>query len=281
MKRIRLALSVGVISFVVVPLFSQQHVASISVDTYRPLARAAATLEPKLGIPINYEDPLYSAADDLEDVTERVANSDFRAANPSHRVLAPRKSRIQLELPFDIDASSGRAINPRAVMGKVVQAHAAAGGAGEFAVTEKRGALFILPIRIMNRSGIVETKTATMQQTITLRSGKLSGVALLEAFCDALTRLLGHRVGLGTFPGNLFLGQFVDLSQPITGPAWDVLAQALGSLRGNDGSVAATNPKFAWALLYDPDMNAQFLNIRVVTVDVPSPFGGTVQQPLY
>jgi hypothetical protein len=259
-------------------LQAQQRVATVSLEDHRALARAAEICERRLGVPINYEDPDYEYMGDLEDVTDRVSSASFRAANPGHRVMAPRRSKLNLRLPYDVD-DKGRARTPGAIVSKVIDAYGASDGAGKFMLRDERGSLTILPVQRKDNKGLLQPSSAIMNETITLAPGKRDGLATLGAFCDGLSGRLGHRVVLGTAPANLLARQVGELGQALSGSARDVLAQAFEGLRWNDNT-SSSKPRLAWAMLFDPGMNAYFLNVRVVMVDVPAPTGGVIREPL-
>lgn len=260
-------------------LFSQERI-TLSLDDYRPLAKTAELLERKLGVPVNYEDPLYAYSGDLSDVTDK-ANAEFRTASPARRLMAPRPSKLTMDVSINTEKSTGRVANPIMVIQNAIAAYSTGGGAGEFSVIEDSGSLYIAPQRIKNGKGNMESRTAVMDTVVLLQPTGTTSMEAIETLCSNLTGLVGHQVAIATVPTNMLINRTVDRSQKLQGSVRTILEKILNPIAQQaTDKEAASYPKLAWSLLYDPGMNTHFLNIRVVMVEVPLPFGGKWLQPL-
>ena len=69
----------------------------IRVSHPRPLEAALDQLEKKIGLPINYEDPPYECAAEIQDVTDKVQNAQQRAAHPNTRILVPKAGTLAFD----------------------------------------------------------------------------------------------------------------------------------------------------------------------------------------
>ncbi len=122
---------------------------ALNVDGPRPLAKAAEMLEQRYGWAINYEDPPWDYAGDVEDHTD----PNWRLQHPGvrHRSLTPKPGRIYLE--YEVDDASGRPASPLTVLKALVDAHAAQGNPGIFRVISEAGYFSILPAKVRNAQG--------------------------------------------------------------------------------------------------------------------------------
>ena len=233
------------------PFWAQERVVSLAVDDPRPVAQAMLTLESLYGWAISYEDPRYGHADDLRDVTWQVRRdlANFPIGQ-APRVLVPRGG--SMTVGYSVSAETG--VPERAVdaIQKVLDARVQ-GSSASFRLLQSGENFHVVPAARNNTSGILEPQTSILDAPITLPDQERDGVEMLEAICKAVGDAAHTRVSVGTIPENLFRGNRSTQSVFNT-TARDVLTQTL----------AATETKLSWRLLYDPGLGEYFLNIHSV-----------------
>jgi hypothetical protein len=227
----------------------RQIVLSVPSDA-RPLSRAADVLQPKLGVPISYEDVAlvypgdYAHALDTPHGREFAArDSRFNAQNPLVMIGG------SLDLQFPIDAVSRKTIAPiSSVLQAVVDQHKARGNTSEFKVISIGDGFSIVPTAAHDRTGRLAATRSPLDFPISFPSAERSGKATLDAIVEAVTAASGTKVGIGLLPINLFRHTVVTLGANGE-TARDVLWKALQGIRY---PYAGTIPKFSWRLLYAP-----------------------------
>ena len=227
----------------------------------------AELLEPKLGLPIDYEDPQYAFPGDIADVTASVARSPMPAGQ---RVLVPRGGTLGINL------AAGLA--PAAAIQGLLQAHSAAGGAGTFDLRQTAGRIEIVAIAAKGQDGKVVNITPVLDTPITVPPQQWTGSELVEFVCQAVSQASGTTVSSGMVPTNL-LNQSTFTLEASNEPARSVLLRAFAALQYTQ-PVPMGIPQLSWQLFYAPDDKYYALNIHIVKVEQPAPFGGTFLQTL-
>jgi|GEM_PF-871830 len=171
----------------------------LSVDGPRPLALAAELLEQRHGWAINYEDPPWDYAGDVEDRTPagpRLPNLD-----PRRRTLVPKSGRIHLE--YEVDAATGQPANPLVVLQALVDAHAAWGNPGLFRVVQEEGYFSILPDKVRDAQGRWSEATRILDTPVSFPAQPRSIGEALQVLEQQIQQRAGRRVWQGGVDAKL------------------------------------------------------------------------------
>lgn len=223
---------------------------TISVDDSRPLAQAVLELEIKSGWPITYEDPPYAHPSDVVDVTVR---RDLGQA------LVPRGGRF--EFHTFLAPRSQKLADATPVIQSLLDTFNRSGYPGSF-MSKKSGQIFhVVPVQIQNKDGRLIDLIPILDVPITLPEQERSGIKALQDITQAISKLTGTQIIVGTIPLNLFLPR--TRLAAANEPARDVIVRL----------VQSTNRKLSWQLLYDPGARLYALNLHIVLSEIMSPAG--------
>jgi len=129
---------------------------------------------------------------------------------------------------------------------------------GRFRVQRDASAIHVIPTQIRNATGEWTPVQSVLDAPISLQK-EGNGVELLDAITEAIGKVTGQRVLVGTIPVSLFMHYHGVLNA--SGSARDALLQLFES----------TGAKMSWNLLYGPDLKAYALNINVVALPHAQP----------
>lgn len=227
---------------------------TISVEDGRPVATAIMMLEARFGWVITYEDPRYTNAGDISDVTEKVRR-DLHKFKPGRapKVLVPKGGPLVFE--YDARGDSKHPPDPNVIVQGLLTAHDESGNAGRFRLVSGDRITHVVPAAIKDISGRVVLQTSLLDVTISIRAKERNGLRMLEALCAEVSKSVQLPVVVGTVPYGLFL-QHKDNQGVLNMKARDVLVQLLKR--------AGKGMRLSWRLLYDPGMRMYALNIHPV-----------------
>ena len=226
---------------------------TLSVNDPRPVALAAEILEKKYGWIITYEDPQFAYEGDLVDVTETVWKN--YVPGQARRVLVPKGGELAFE--YDIDAVTKRPANAAVVVQQLLDAYAIAGNPGVFRLEQNGQRVHIIAVASKAKNGVLTPYQPVLDTLITVPPQKRTGAEFLTAFCDAISKVSGTSVVLGSVPLNR-LYRFETKSGAQDQKARDFLSNELDRM--------STNVKWSWKLLFDPVSKTYYLNIHAVKV---------------
>jgi hypothetical protein len=226
---------------------------NLSVQDPRPLAKAIETLEAKYGWVITYEDPRYTHASEITDVTETVRR-DLKKFKPGRapKVLIPKGGTLSFE--YD-EALTVKPADQVVLVQELINSYSATGNAGRFRVEHRHGLINVIPTAVKNTAGDFAHQTSLLDAIITVPAEQRSGMKTLQAICAAISQATGTRVLLVGAPLGMFL-RYRDDEEIASQRAGDALANLLGKV-GNQ-------VRLSWQLLYDPGLKVYTLNIHQV-----------------
>lgn len=226
---------------------------NLSVEDSRPVAKAITILEATYGWVITYEDPPYAYAGDIDDITEKV-RKDLDKFKPGQapKVLIPKERTLSFE--YDV-GQTNLPSDPALVVQRLLDAHRASGGSGEFIIEKVDKIIHVIPSSIRDKSGKLTHTKPVLDAVIGLPAKQRNGLQTLQAMCDAISKAAHVRVVVGTVPIGLLV-HHEDKKGVTFGKARQALVEFLQRL-GN-------GVHFSWQLLYGPDAKMYALNIHVV-----------------
>lgn len=177
----------------VADLRMQGTVATLRVDSPRPVATAVMLVANDLGYRVTYEDPKYEYAGDLQDVTSMVRGDANPQPGEVTKIIVPSGGALNVRA----DTKS-----PKELLGQLVQAQASAGKGGQFRVLEEDGFLHVVPTASRSRNGAWQNRTSILDVAISLPTRKRSAFDLM----DAITRAIGSKVGVPVNYGGILGG---------------------------------------------------------------------------
>jgi hypothetical protein len=242
-----------------------QMAVHINVNQPRPLEVALDKLEKLMGIPINYEDPRYQCAADLQDTTDQVQSAAQKAAHPTFRIIVPTAGALVFDslmpaVPQPVDAL--------AAVTQLVQQHQAKGNSGRFIVKTVGSVLTVEPGAARNAGCTWTTVSPLMETKIGFASQTRDATDTLTLILNSLTKQVGVKVGLARLPMLSFVKKTATIGANDE-PANVVMVRLFEQLSSTPSSV------FSYHLFFDPATNSYMADIDV-TVPVrakPLPAG--------
>ena len=236
----------------------------------RPLAKAAALIELKLGVPVDYEDAEYVWNGDVVDVTNSTARSEYIQAHPGLKLLGPRGGTLE------ITVAQGDEVT--AVLQNAVKLHEQKDLPGRFQVRQMGSRFSIVPVQVKTAEGVLNANAAVLEAKISVPHRDWTGEEIVQFVCKQVNEVTGKKIGEGMVPSNLLRQTVVNMGANDESGR-DVLLKVFAGIHYKDPG-AKSVPQLAWRLLYGPDVKQFALNIHVVMVEKPAAFGGTEIQSL-
>jgi len=146
----------------------------LSTEYGRPLAEAIEMLEAKYSFVITYEDPRYTHASEIQDVTKKVRRDpDKLEPGKAARVLVPKGG----VLSFDYDETLARNSDYHlTLVQQLVDANLAQGNAGRFRVEQQGALIHVIPTATKNERGKVVPQASVLDAMISLPKAQRSGL---------------------------------------------------------------------------------------------------------
>lgn len=206
---------------------------TVSVDDPRPLSSAIEVIEQRCHCAITYEDPRWTP----EDVADIPGSVSHRA---DVRVRVPKGGRFTFSIGRNLASRTPAQV--RASVEELVHTFEQSGtGRGSFQLVGNSPALHVVP-----RSGSI------LDVSITIPGGTRPVADLVVTILSQVGDAAGARVGLATFPVNLFKREVAFEAQHE--PAERTLTRLL----------LATQRRLSWRLYYDVTMGQYYLGIHLV-----------------
>jgi len=225
------------VPFTKAPAAAAAFGASIVVSDPRPVAAAIEEIEKLSGRPITYEDPPILNKDYMMPMVE--------GGDP--RLLVPRGGSLRFTLPPDASAEQ-KVAAAQSMVGNYNASH----GAATFSVSQD-GLTHVVPRQTRDGSDRLMPVTPVLDTRITVAAKPRSAMDLLNEICQAVSRVSGQPVGIGTVPTNAMYQQKIEIGAN-NEPARQVLEKL----------ILASRLSLSWRLLYDPGLKTYYLNIPVI-----------------
>jgi hypothetical protein len=221
------------------------NMATLTINSGRPLASASLALENKYGLQINYEDPPFLDVQDLHDVTDLVS----RSPSPNRRVIVPKGGVLDLKFPI----SAGMPENPADLLRSLLEAHNQKMNPGIFHIIQHGSTYTIAPQGVQNKKNEFVSQKSPLDTRIDLPILEGNLITIIKMITQKVTISSGVNIVIGMVPDNLFSQTSASLGN-YSGTARDLLQSAIDS----------TGRKMAWRLLCDADGCA--FNVHQVSV---------------
>jgi len=220
-----------------------QGTITLTFEDYRPLAVALDALQARCGAAINYEDPPYQNAADLEDVS----TPQQRAQSPGYHLMGPRKGTVSITA--NTAAFTGSAADQLFLLTGLVNSYRGNGMPGDFAIEQANGQGYVIATRVMGRDGKMIDVKSPMKVQISVPSAQRSLYDTVATILDAVSAATGERVEPGAVPNWL--------GPPLTfGAEQESARDALARLF----SQISQRP-ISYRLLFDPTLKWYMLNM--------------------
>jgi hypothetical protein len=159
-------------------------ITTFSVDDPRPVAAAVQALVSRCRCAISYEDPRYTFAGDLDDVTTQVARDlDKFPRGNAPKVLVPRRHKLTLTVPASNAISSGDVAK---TLAELVRSQASSGLDGHFRVKQVGEMLHVVPTEVKDRNGNWSATSSILDVAISLPTQQRSWYSTLQAIAAAI-----------------------------------------------------------------------------------------------
>jgi hypothetical protein len=239
-----------------------QSLVRVEVNSARPLKAAIDSVEEQIGMPINYEDPRFTASVDVQDVTDQVQSPRQRTANPNVRIIVPKGGAlVSVRTPLADTPTIGDALS---LLTEIRGQHEASGYPGRFRVRQVGDMVTVDPISVRTLDGSWKSSVAAMDTPVTFPMMKRNAAETLILIAKTLTDSLGIKVGLGRFPMIAFANANVEIGSSDE-PAGTVITRLFGQLSAVQSPRAGDLSRYSYRLLYDPGVKYYLLHVHAVT----------------
>lgn len=233
----------------------QELRAVIDVDEPRPLWFALDQLENVIHFPVNYEDPPWASASDLQTITPPRC--------PTCQTIGPRTGHVtaSIEKPLAGTASEADALFD---VNLLLISYRLNSLSGEFQTEQANGMIYVTPTTVRGADGVIRPVTSPLLTKITIPYDRGRVTETVQAILNAVTAATGLRFGIGGIP---FLPPDMANFSATNITARDALANLF--------SQASALP-ITYRLIFDPDPTPKkfdyIINIHVA--------GGIPQAPV-
>ena len=230
------------------------------VNGARPVADAVVELMKRHPVVVTYEDPRYTYAGDLKDVTDEIRNPLAPPRRPdAPRVFVPVGG--QIEVRYAVSTETNKPTDLRATLESVVQAKLAVPAGGRFRVEQSGSVFHVVASEVRDPTGRWVEHTSVLDVPITLASGERSGHERVSAILDEVTAKTGVKFALIDMPltNGISNGQprYSGVTEASNEPAREVMVRTLQGM----------NPRFTWLLYYDPLSKRYFFNVASASAE--------------
>jgi len=139
---------------------------TLTIDSGRPLMRAALILQALYGYVITYEDPWYSNSDDVVDIAPSTIKgySAFKPGN-GPKLIVPRSSQLSIKLPASKKLSQDELFGR---LQDLVKLQKSKPRGGHFQVLQTGDSFHIIPAEARDRNGNWSTQSSLLDTVISL-----------------------------------------------------------------------------------------------------------------
>ena len=235
--------------------------ASVVANSPRPLLQALMGIAERYAWTINYEDPLYSSGELIDDT-----NPQWRALHPqAGGTRIPVGGVFRASFPVSPNMERGSE-GERVALLKLVADYNQSGNPGKFALLPPAKGFF----SVVGKS----TRGTAMGQSIldtpvSFSSASRTANATIDLVLEEVTAKTGIAIVKGVTPLNVTALNRVSVGGTAV-PARDLLQQ----------TIAQMPIKLVWHLLFDPDQGAYYFNLAKVTQTHRDSLGNEVIEPI-
>jgi hypothetical protein len=219
-------------------------------DLSRPISTLIVQMRQREKISITYEDPRYSNAADIEEVTADVSKGTEKTYGP--RILVPKGHAITfVYAPTDVGSPEAM----KAAIERMLREYSSLGGPA-FVVESDGVRLHVLPSEVLNFNDDRIKQDSILDTVISVPPARRDGGELLEAICRQIQDQTGYKIGVGpSAPAN-------SLAQYRTNEG---IESQSGRAAFEHLLDSATFPgSFVWDLYFGPDVKTYMLNFSYV-----------------
>ena len=224
----------------------------VMVEAPRPLAKMAAVLTERYGVPVSYEDvSRYSYYAELEDPV------NFHAREPRSKVLPPRPSRLSILTPPVSERTPATSSTITALLNSALEKHESSGNPGRFRLLQTGTALVITPVAARNASGQFVPDASPLELRISIPEADGTSLAALTAFSHALSAAAGKRVDFfdGFITTEFRFGADNEIARDVLSRLIQTASKHMVGIHSTDSHETA-HAKIAWDLILNPGLEA-------------------------
>jgi hypothetical protein len=240
--------------FTLPTFLSAQTPIHISLNQSRSLEVALNQVEKALGIPINYEDPRLACASELQDVTAQVQSAAQRAANPNAHIIVPKASAVSVDSILPSVPQPGDEVS---LVTQLRTQYEANGQPGRFIAKQVGSVLTVEPSAARGPDCQWSTVTPAMETKISFPAQARDARETLSLILDAVTKLVGIKVGLANLPMVAFA------NRSVTSGAADEAANIV-LVRLFEQLSSAGQSNYSYHLFYDPGLKYYLMDIAAI-----------------
>ncbi len=247
-----------------VSLFGQLTTETVNVRDSRPLSALGLEVQARTGVPINYEDPRYENAADLEDVTDRIMSAEQKAqAQPGVRIVVPKGGTLAASVSFDQKRAKPDLLSATSAMNAAILAQNDAGVLSpKFEMSTVGNSLFVRPLQVRDASGQMRRVSPVLDTRVTVPRGTRSVIATLEVLLKQVSATSGYTIHLGTMPIRTMMTTQVTVGADQEA-ASAVLARMLADI-SNISAGLASNPRFSYVMYFDAKQRSYAFNVQKI-----------------
>jgi hypothetical protein len=232
-----------------------------SADDGRPVDTIIRQIERLSGIPINYEDLLYSNPADTKDVGALVAP----ARGASAHLIVPRGGKLSISVP--VDATNQRLADPtstaNALNALVAAANTSPVIAGRFKLQSYNNTFLVVPTQARSATNdAMSPVTAVRSTPIDLPGVQKTAIDTLRDILEQVFKKTGVEIKIGTIPVKPFMVAKVTIAAS-NEPASYALIRLFNAI-GIAGGASPYLTGMSYHLYRDPVARYFALNISVV-----------------
>ncbi|MFB3916915.1 MAG: hypothetical protein ACE14M_09300 [Terriglobales bacterium] len=249
-------------AFLCIPTTAQKF-EKISINAPRPIAEAVEMLEQKYGWVITYEDPEYTYAADLKDVTAimagRRALMSAEPVDPNETILVPVGGRFE----FKYRIEDGKPEEEPLVFLRRMAAEYAAGAPGWplFQVEQRGNKLHVFPLKARNRQGHFVQSRPILGRTISIPRETRSANQMFAQIIAETMRVSGRPIR--TFASLVYTHRYLAEYGCSDLPARECLENMFEQIS------YPLESRDSWRLIYDPGRGAYTLTFHWVRCKRP------------
>jgi hypothetical protein len=220
-------------------------------DLSRPISTLIDQMRQREKISITYEDPRYSNAADIEDVTADVSKGSDTEKTYGPRILVPKGHAITfVYAPTDVGSPEAT----KATIERMLREYSSLGGPA-FVVERDGVRLHVLPSEVLNINDRLK-QDSILDTVISVPPARRDGGELLEAICRQIQDHTGYKIGVGPSAPANSLAQY-RTNEGIESQSGRVALEHLLDTATFPGS-------FVWDLYFGADVKTYMLNFSYV-----------------
>ncbi len=241
-----------------------------------PLQRAVDQIQRKFGVPVSFEDPVWSFPGDLIRLidTPNVAKRPNRdQIDPNATV--PAAGFLRLQIPVDLVSQNKESL-ARLTLEAAIQDHRQRGNQGQFRLIDLgENGFSVTASRIRGITGVVGDTSLPLDVRISLAEIERTVPDTLSAIAQEVSARYGRNVTISPLIASLEPQLFRSGITRIGAQnesAREVLAKALRGIRRQAGlgfpNPPNRIPKMSWYARYDTSSDSFFISLRIVAQEL-------------